>query len=197
MTKQTNDDGYLKKLFFKNIINSFVEVEASDSFNNNGKPDPNNFPINLLNWTDDPGIRYFSSSTTNPFILIEFKRHIPKIYGYLFETHGDKTAQSFPNQWIVKGSNTNSNENEWETVDERKTQILESLSRKAIFHMKSCQYKYIKFIQYSNTYVSNPAYKNTFSLRHIDFYTIQQCTINCNTYKHYFHLFYISIFIFL
>ena len=194
MTEQTNDDGYLKKLFLKNIINSFVEVTASDSFNNNGKPDPNNFAINLLNWTDSPEIRYFSSSTTNPFIIIEFKRHIPKIYGYLFETHGDKTAQSFPNYWIVKGSNSNTNKNQWEILDERRTPILESLSRKAIFHMKPCQYKYIKFIQLNNTYdKSHSDYARTFSLRHIDFYTIQQCTINCNKYNRISHLFYIAI----
>ena len=88
----------------------------------------------------------------------------------------------------------NTDENQWETLDERKTTILESLSREAIFHMKPCQYKYIKFIQLNNTYdSSHPSYKNTFSLKHIDFYTIPQCTINCIKYIRSHYIFYIAI----
>ena len=197
MVNQLKDAGYLQNLFYQKKINSFAEVTASESYYYiDGKQYSHNSVENLINWSCDHLYRYFSNSTEKPYIMYEFKQNIPKFFEYSFETHGDTAAQSFPNQWIVKGSNANSNENEWEILDERKTTILESLSRQAIFHMKPCQYKYIKFIQLNNTYNSSQiTYKNTFSLRHIDFYTIQQCTINCNKYIRIHHLFYIAIFL--
>ena len=162
MVASSADDGYMKKLYMKNMLDEYVSLSNTPSWG-----DSYDRIENLLNWDCGYDDRYFSESTANPFIMFEFKKRIPKIVQYSFETHYNLDI-SHPVMWDVKGANNVNGP--WDLLDERNVNILKNYNCKANFSMKPCQYKFIKFTQFENYYVDS-LYKNTFALKRIDFYT--------------------------
>ena len=168
----TDNKGFLETLYYQNKINNYVIVSASPCWDNKEY----NSVQNLLNWNVDNTKRYFSNPTTNPYILFQFIHEIPFFTSYSIQTH-NSNSQSFPTYWGVEGSNSAGGP--WEFLDRRNENTLAGYNRKVTFRMKTTNYKYIKFTQYSN-YYENP-FANTFAVRKIEFYPLikPKITVHC------------------
>ena len=179
------DDGYLKKLYMKKMLDDYVSLSTTPSYG-----DSVDRVENLLNWDCGYDDRYFSISTPNPYIMFQFKKKIPKIIQYSFETHYS-LAISHPIMWDVQGANDVNGP--WVLLDERNVNILKNYDCKANFSLKPSSYKFIKFTQFKNYYIAN-RYVNTFALKRIDFYTDTMLVIN-KASSHYAYSIFIKTFI--